>query len=119
MGKPLSVQSLEVIPVLREKDSPHRQRIAEHHLIADPDPCPSGLLTGHDIMAKPTEGLYHRKSEVLVRVEGGHDWSGRLVRVNLSANLLGVSRSIRPCIDQVPGPAKGGLAATAGPQANH
>ncbi len=70
-------------------------------------------------MAKPTEGLYHRKSEVLVRVEGGHDWSGRLVRVNLSANLLGVSHSIRPCIDQVPGPAKGGLTATAGPQANH
>ena len=48
-------------------------------------------------------GLYHRKSEVLVRVEGGHDWSGHLVRVNLSANLLGVIRSIRPCINQVPG----------------
>ena len=103
MGKPLSVQSLEVIPVLREKDSPHRQRIAEHHLIADPDPCPSGLLTGHDIMAKPTKDLYHRKSEVLVRIEGGHDWSVNFVRVNLSANLLGVIRSIRPCIDQVPG----------------
>jgi len=73
MGKPLSVQSLEVIPVLREKDSPHRQRIAEHHLIADPDPCPSGLLTGHDIMTKPTKDLYHRKSEVFVSVEGGHD----------------------------------------------
>ena len=103
MGKPLSVQSLEVIPVLREKDSPHRQRIAEHHLIADPDPCPSDLLTGHDIMAKPTKGLYHRKSEVLVCIEGGHDWSVHFVRVNLKANLLGVIRGIRPCIDQVPG----------------
>lgn len=54
-------------------------------------------------MAKPTEGLYHRTLKVFVSVEGGHDWSGHLVRVNLSANLLGVIRSIRPCIDQVPG----------------
>ena len=54
-------------------------------------------------MAKPTNGFYHRKPEVFVSVEGGHDWSGYLVRVNLSANLLGVIRSIRPGIDQVPG----------------
>ena len=54
-------------------------------------------------MAKPTKGFYHRKSEVSVSVEGGHVWSGHLVRVNLSANLLGVIRSIRPRIDQVPG----------------
>jgi len=54
-------------------------------------------------MAKPAKGFYHRKSEVFVSVEGGHDWSGHLIRVNLSANLLGVIRSIRPGIDQVPG----------------